>query len=123
MNFITLPSGCLLNPFYVRTAYPRDNGIRIVLNDSTYADELMSLMDFQNLLRGPAQTPVIEPIINIDKLRTGCGVQFTYKNTVKMGVFGGFRTEETRDAACLRFRSHGDIYEMWTDDLIVEKLQ
>jgi hypothetical protein len=90
MNFIKLPSGCLLNPFYVRTAYPRDNGIRIVLNDSTHADELMSIEDFQNLLREPAVTPIVSFTVDLDKLKKGETCSFTYEGTVKHGIISGF---------------------------------
>lgn len=58
MNFITLPSGSLLNPVYISHVNREKDGVGIIIytvHDEVFP-ESMSIEDFQNLLRGPAVT-------------------------------------------------------------------
>jgi hypothetical protein len=110
MNFITLPSGSLLNPVYISHVNREKDGVGIIIytvHDEVFP-ESMSIEDFQNLLRGPAVTPIVSPIVNLDKLREGEPCSFTYEGTVKHGIISGFAY--SNGAPYIKMIHDGDYY-------------
>jgi hypothetical protein len=126
MNFIQLPSGAILNPSCVRLVVNSDNGIRIDIGPNEKTDaiyELMSIEDFQNLLCGPAVSPIVSPVIDLDRLRVNAGCCFTFEGKVKHGVIEemsiGF--DEVQNRVPLILMAHkGNIYRFWPKDGTVE---
>jgi hypothetical protein len=109
MNFITLPSGVHINADKLVWYYSRDSGVRYQLDgDSDPSNENMSLTDFQNLLRGPEQSPIVEPVINLDRLKPGSACCFTYEGTVKHGIVSEFGY--SNGAPFIKMIHDGDYY-------------
>ena len=93
MNFITLKSGAVVNTANIIhvTQSEHQGQIKLVLTDEpTPWLESMSLADFQALLRGPAQTPIASPIVNLDDLKPGKACCFTREGVVRHGLIEYF---------------------------------
>lgn len=90
-NFILLPSGTMVNVAHIISVRPKDSGLDIFTTEGPFmAPESMSLTDFQNLLRGPAVTPIVSFTVDLDKLKKGEPCSFTYEGTVKHGIISEF---------------------------------
>lgn len=118
MNFITLPSGLRINTAHIiHYGQSEDEGqIKIVLTDEpTPWLETMTLGELDALL-SPPSSPIVDGVVNLDNLRPGKACCFTYEGKVKHGVIIHFWTDETREDACLRVKSDGVRYDMWTSE-------
>jgi hypothetical protein len=110
MNFIKLPSGSLLNPVYISHVNREKDGVGIIIytvHDEVFP-ESMSIEDFQNLLREPAVTPIVSPIVNLDKLKKGETCSFTHEGVVKHGIISGFAY--SNGAPYIKMIHDGDYY-------------
>jgi hypothetical protein len=119
MNFITLKSGAVINAAHIIHATQSEHAgqIAIVLTDEpTPWLESMSIEDFQNLLRGPAVTPIVSPIVNLDKLRHGEPCSFTYYGTVKHGVIEEIGYSDTLGDSFVKIASSDQVYTLWPSD-------
>lgn len=97
MNFITLPSGVRVNTSHIIGYRDSDSKkVRIVHNilgqDGKLLEfeEDMTAEELDSLLRGPEQTPIVSPIVNLDNLKEGEPCSFTYEGKVKHGVLERF---------------------------------
>lgn len=89
MNFIKLPSGVVVNTdhiIFVKQS-EHDGQIQFVLTDErTPWLESMSIEDFQNLLRGPAVTPIVSPVRELKRFTKGDPVRFWVDGVDKHGI-------------------------------------
>jgi hypothetical protein len=111
MNFIPLKSGAVINAAHIIHATQSEHAgqIAIVLTDEpTPWLESMSIEDFQNLLREPAVTPIVSPIVNLDKLKKGETCSFTHEGVVKHGIISGFAY--SNGAPYIKMIHDGDYY-------------
>jgi hypothetical protein len=112
MNFIKLPSGVVVNTdhiIFVKQS-EHEGQIQLVLTDErTPWLESMSIEDFQNLLRGPAVTPMVSFTVDLDKLKPGEPCQFTHENGVKHGLIERLEVTDYGDIA-IRITSDGEPY-------------
>ena len=111
MNFIKLKSGAVVNTAHIIhvSQSEHEGQIKLVLTDEpTPWLESMSIEDFQNLLRGPAVTPLVSAIIDLDQLKTGGAVQFYHSGVVKHGIIDWFHCESNTPS--IRISSGEDSY-------------
>lgn len=87
MNFIKLPSGTYINAEKVVWAAQVGTELRYRLHGDAdnWNTEVMPLDDFLALLQ-PQGTPIVDCVLNLDKLKPGSACQFTYEGQVKHGV-------------------------------------
>lgn len=111
-QFKKLPSGTYLNLNSVQTVYYHMDGVRFCFSSSErdYFDEDMTAEQLDDLLRGPA---IVDPVINLDKLKENAACQFTYEGKVKHGVI--------EEIGCfgesfIGIRSDGEIFTLWPSD-------
>lgn len=99
-TFITLPSGLRVNTAHIleyREVSPRKTVIiqNTVLKDINGFDaveqvhEDMTAAELDALL-SPTSSPIVEAVVNLDKVRLGSACQFTYKGKVKHGLISAF---------------------------------
>lgn len=87
--FITLPSGLRVNTAHIihYGQSEHDGQIKIILTDEpTPWLETMALFEMDALLQ-PQGTPIVSPIIDLDKLKPGSACQFSRDGKTRMGVF------------------------------------
>jgi hypothetical protein len=124
MNFILLPSGTLINSANIFTVYPSGDGVMITgtPDGEDRFHEKMSIEDFQNLLRVPVVTPIVSPIVNLDKLKEGETCSFTYGGSVFHGVIEEISYSDKLGDIFIRVTSDGESYEVWVSDGEVNKV-
>jgi hypothetical protein len=112
MNFLKLKSGEYINPNLVTWMSPYEDGTRYQLANDTnerFNFERISIEDFQNLLRGPAVTPLVSHIVNLDDVKPGKPCQFTHETGVKHGIIDRLEVTDYGDIA-IRITSDGERY-------------
>jgi len=88
MNFIKLPSGSRLNTAHIIRVKQSDDPdqIELILTDEpTPWLETMTLEELDALL-SPASSPIVEAVVNLDRLREGAGCCFTYEGLNRHGI-------------------------------------
>jgi hypothetical protein len=125
MNFITLPSGLRVNTAHILEYRQLADGKLLIVQsvfDSaalrfTNFVEDMTVEELDSLLRGPAVTPIVSFILNLDDLKPGKECQFSYGGAVKHGVIDEIRHSSSE--AYLHVTSDGDKFTVWTRPLRV----
>jgi hypothetical protein len=113
-KFITLPSGTRMNTSKIISYRKEDNGVAIFTTEGPFmAPESMTLEQLDALL-SPPQSAVVDPIVNLDNLRTGKACSFTYEGQVKHGVIKDFEVFFLNKVpfSSIRITSDGEDYDL-----------
>lgn len=98
--FITLPSGLRINTAHIlHYRYIRESDsvgyTRVTLSESNedglpfQFDEPMTAAELDALL-SPSSSPIVDSVVNLDKLKHGAGCQFTFEGVVRHGIVDRF---------------------------------
>jgi hypothetical protein len=87
-RFVTLPSGTRINVAHLIhfKQSEHEGQIHLILTDEpTPWLETMTLEQLDALLH-PPQSPIVSPVLDLDRLKPGTACQFTYEGLVRHGV-------------------------------------
>lgn len=91
-QFITLKSGCRINAAHIvqySAFLPNPEKLWIEVSSGVEGEnekcEDMTASELDALL-SPPSSPIVDSVVNLDKLKPGAGCQFTFEGAVKHGV-------------------------------------
>lgn len=122
-QFIILPSGTAVNTAHIISARREDNGLAIFTTEGPFmAPEDLTMEAFLALL-SPPSSPIVDSVVNLDRLKPGSACQFTFEGVVKHGVIEGILIGEDafREAPYISISSSGKSLSLYlTDHKIVD---
>lgn len=119
-TFITLPTGTRINTAHLihYKQSEHESQIQLVLTDEpTPWLETMTVEEMDALL-SPPSSPIIESVVNLDKLKPGAGCQFTYEGQVKHGVIEAILIgeDENKEVPYISISSSGRSLSLYLSD-------
>lgn len=121
-QFITLPSGLRVNTAHIIHYGESEHSgqIKLVLTDEpTPWLETMTAEQLDALLH--SGSPIVEAVVNLDRLRIGNACSFSYGGDVLHGVIHDINYSEPLGEPWVQITSHGQLYTLWPRDGEVDR--
>lgn len=126
-QFITLKSGCRINAADIiqyAQHFQKPEKLWIEVRSTVEGEneklEDMTAEQLDSLLY-PPQSPIVSPVIDLDRLKTNAACQFTYEGQVKYGVIEEIGYSGSLGDSFIGLRSDGERYTLWTSDGDVQR--